>query len=196
MQAHLSKSSPLSKYDRIRIVGQGLAGSLLAIHLKEQNIPFIVQDIDTPGCATAVAPGIVNPLAGRHFRPPEYIDELLEQLDRSMQLVEKTLGVNVWNPCPILRMFSEPAQHDRFISSIEGKGSAAFVDEEFGENTFSCLNDVYGSFLTKRGGWANLPFLMEITRSWLRQEGLMLEQDRFLSLFAVLCEQVRSGGFL
>jgi glycine oxidase len=177
MQAHLSKSSPLSKYDRIRIVGQGLAGSLLAIHLKEQNIPFIVQDIDTPGCATAVAPGIVNPLAGRHFRPPEYIDELLEQLSCSMKLVEKTLGVDVWNPCPILRMFSEPAQHDRFMSSIEGKGSAAFVDDEFGENTFSYLNDVYGSFLTKRGGWANLPFLMEITRSWLRQEGLLVEKE-------------------
>ena len=177
MQARLQKSQPLSKHNRIRIVGQGLAGSLLALHLHELGIPFVVQDVDKPGCATAVAPGIVNPLAGRHFRPPKYVDELLNQLQLSMELVSRKLDIQIWNSCPILRMFSEPTQQDRFSRSQKEYQISAFVEEEYPQNTFEKLNDVYGSFLTKGGGWANLPLLMEVTRSWLKREGMLVEEE-------------------
>ena len=177
MQARPKRQSLLSRHERVRIIGQGLCGSLLALHLKDLGIPFIVQDVELPGSATGVAPGIVNPLAGRNFRPPKYVDDLLQHLDESMQLVEKSLGINIWTPCPILRMFSEPTQHDRFLRSTAGQGAAAFVEEEYPETTFAYLNDVYGSCLTKGGGWANLPHLIEVTRTWLRQEGLLDENE-------------------
>ena len=178
MQARRSSSNQLARHERVRIIGQGLCGSLLAMHLHELEVPFIVQDVDTPGCATAVAPGIVNPLAGRNFRPPEHVDDLLAQLELTMRLVERVLGVSIWNTVPILRMFADPAQHDRFVRSLEENPEVGpFVDEEFSENAHPNLNDVYGSFLTRRGGWANLPLLMELTRSWLRQEGLLLEEE-------------------
>ena len=177
MQASRPSTGIISKYDRVRVIGQGLTGSLLALHLKEMGIPFIVQDVDLPGCATAVAPGIVNPLAGRNYRPPKYVDELLDQLHQSIALAEKTLGIRIWTACPILRMFTEPTQLDKFRKSVLEDGGGAFVSEEFPENTFPHLNDIYGSFLTQRGGWANLPLLMEVTRSWLRQEGLLSEEQ-------------------
>jgi len=177
MQARLLNSPTLSKYERIRIIGQGLTGSLLALNLHEMGIPFVVQDIDMPGCATAVAPGIVNPLAGRNFRPPEYVDELLEQLHKSMDLVKNKLGIQIWNTCPILRMFSEPTQLDRFKKTQRESQTQGFVETEFPENTFENLNDIYGSFLTRKGGWADLPLFMEKTRSWLKQEGLLVEEE-------------------
>jgi glycine/D-amino acid oxidase-like deaminating enzyme len=177
MQASLHKQGVLNLYDRVRIIGQGLAGSLLAIELQERGIPFIVQDADLPGCATSVAPGIVNPLAGRHFRPPEYVEDLMANLDGCMKLVEKHLGFSVWNPCPILRMFAEPVQQDRFHKSLAEAGGAAFVDEQFGENAFPYLNDLYGSFLTKRAGWANLPLLKQAARDWLTREGLLVDEE-------------------
>lgn len=158
-------------------MGQGLAGSLLAIRLHQMHIPFVVQDIETPGSATVVAPGIVNPLAGRHFRPPKYIDELLQQLQQIMDLVQGTLGIQVWHSCPILRMFTEPTQRDRFLKGLGESKISAFVEEEYPENSFDQLNDIYGSFLTKGGGWANLPLFIEVTRSWLKQQGLLLEEQ-------------------
>ena len=177
MQARPKRQSLLSRYDRVRIIGQGLTGSLLALHLKERDIPFIVQDIDMPGGATCVAPGIVNPLAGRNFRPPRYVDDLLQNLNASMDLVERLLGVPIWTACPILRMFSEPTQYDRFLKSMKTEGGEVFVEQQFAENHFPFLNDVYGSFLTGGGGWANLPLLMEVMRAWLRQEGLLDENQ-------------------
>jgi glycine/D-amino acid oxidase-like deaminating enzyme len=98
-------------------------------------------------------------------------------LQDAMQLVEKDLGIRIWHPCPILRMFSEPTQYDRFLKSLKMEGGDAFVGEQFKENTFPYLNDVYGSFLTMEGGWANLPLLMEVMREWLRKEGMLDENQ-------------------
>lgn len=177
MQARHPITSNLSKEKRIRIVGQGLCGSLLALSLHDKGVPFVVQDVDMQGSATAVAPGIVNPLAGRNYRPPEFIDELLDQVHMAMALVKRKLDISIWNPTPILRMFSEPTQIDRFERSRKRFSITEFVEEEYPANTFDHLNDVYGSFLTVGGGWANLPLLMEITRHWLRGEGLLEEVE-------------------
>lgn len=176
MQAPENSRSLISHADRVRIIGQGLSGSLLALMLREKGVPFVVQDSFIPGEATSVAPGIVNPLAGRHFRPPEHVKLLLEEVQAAMDLVEKHLEVSLWKPCPILRMFAEPAQLDRFKMTDDQPENRAFVGERFPENTFSYLNDVFGSFITERGGWANLPLLKERMRAWLKKENRLIEE--------------------
>jgi glycine/D-amino acid oxidase-like deaminating enzyme len=177
MQAPVNPAKLVKNADRVRIIGQGLTGSLLALMLREKGVPFVVQDVSLPGTATPVAPGIVNPLAGRNFRPPERIDELLVDVEQSMELLRKHLGQEIWNPCPILRMFAEPTQIDRFEKTVSAAENEAFVDERFLEGTFPYLNDVFGSFLTKRGGWATLPLLSSAMREWLKKEGCLIEEQ-------------------
>lgn len=177
MQASGPSSTRLLNAERIRVIGQGLAGSMLALMLKDRGIPFVVQDTHLPGAATEVAPGIVNPLAGRNFRPPERISMLLEETRAGMALVEKYLGVDIWTPCPILRMFSEPTQIDRFDRVRDNPEADRFVEERYGENAFDYLNDVFGSFRTGGGGWANLPLLKEKMRDWLRRENCLVEEE-------------------
>lgn len=177
MQAPVKPVEIVANADRIRIIGQGLTGSLLAVTLHEKGIPFIVQDTSLPGAATPVAPGIVNPLAGRNFRPPERIGELLGEVETGMSLLRKHLETDIWNPCPILRMFAEPTQIDRFEKTLSESETDAFVGERFLENTFPHLNDVFGSFITRQGGWANLPLLCTTVRDWLRARQLLIEEQ-------------------
>ncbi len=177
MQARPNQKSLLSRYDKVRIIGQGLAGSLLALHMKAMDVPFVVQDIARPGCATSVAPGIVNPLAGRNFLPPKYVDDLFEQLYNAMGLVEKALGQSIWTPCPILRVFSDPTQIDKLESSLRKQDSAKFVSDRHEANCFPYLNDDFGSFVTKQSGWANLPIFKSRMRQMLNEAGLLLEEE-------------------
>ena len=177
MQAPVKPVEIVSNTDRIRIIGQGLAGSLLALSLHDKGIPVVVQDVGMPGKATHVAPGIVNPLAGRNFRPPERIDEFLVEVGECMTNARTRLGVNFWNPCPILRMFAEPTQIDRFERNLSKAESDAFVGEQFLENSFPQLNDVFGSFMTRQGGWANLPLLTSTVRDWLKANKLLIEEE-------------------
>jgi glycine oxidase len=176
MQA-ASHASLISHAERIRIVGQGLVGSLLALRLRQAGIPFVVQDVHLPGAATEVAPGIVNPLAGRNFRPPDRLPMLLEELHAAMRLAGDALDSPIWNTCPILRMFDDPTQSDRFQRGLSRAERDTYVAGQFAENTHADLNDVYGSFITLEGGWANLPLLKSATRELLRREGCLEEQQ-------------------
>lgn len=179
--------------DRIRIVGQGLTGTLLALLLHAEDIPFIVQDVPLPGASTEVAPGIVNPLAGRKFQPPTAIHQLLDDVQTCLALAEQTLNVSIWHPTPILRVFADPSQIDRFEKALHEGASQPFVQERLPENSVPGIQDIFGSFLTRAGGWANLPLLKASARDWLRKTGRLVEErwtadDPDSNEFVCFCE--------
>ena len=170
----ISRQAAIAADKGVRIIGQGLCGSLLALELERRKIPFVVEDVQLPGCATAVAPGIVNPLAGRKFKPPENIEVLLTTLRATLDLLRKRFGTDFWHPCPILRLFYEDAQIERFRKALAGPGWH-FVQQRFPDNHFPFLNDHFGSFLTQRGGWLDLPGLKAAVRQWLSESGRLRE---------------------
>jgi glycine/D-amino acid oxidase-like deaminating enzyme len=172
----MSHPHPSIPADRIRIIGQGLTGTLLALLLDAKGIPFIVQDVALPGASTPVAPGIVNPLAGRKFLPPGNIETLLEDVQDCLQLAEKQLGTKIWNACPILRVFADPSQIDRYERAIADGRSLPFIAERHPENLLQDINDTFGSFTTTRGGWANLPLLQTAAREWLKASNRLIEE--------------------
>lgn len=169
-------SRPDIAREPIRIVGQGLTGSLLALLLDTRGIPFVVQDVPLPGASTPVAPGIVNPLAGRKFAPPANIDRLVEDVRDVFELAEKVLQVKLWNTCPILRVFADPAQIGRFEKGLTDGTSVPFVECRHAALSVPGINDTFGSFSTSGGGWANLPLLKSATRAWLKNSGRLLEE--------------------
>ena len=73
-------------------------------------------------------------------------------------------------------MFAEPSQIDRFKRNLSDEEQEIFVEAQYPENTFQELNDVFGSFLTKGGGWANLPLLIKSTRGWLTDSNRLIEE--------------------
>ncbi|MFK7850292.1 MAG: hypothetical protein AB8D78_04870 [Akkermansiaceae bacterium] len=56
------------------IVGQGLAGSCLALKLLEREIPFRIVDQGSGG-SSRVAAGLINPVTGRNFEPSWLIED-------------------------------------------------------------------------------------------------------------------------
>lgn len=173
----VSDSQPTAaRSTRFRIIGQGLTGSLLALELHRRGLPFLVQDTPLPATATPVAPGIVNPMAGRKFKAPNGIKDLLQQLHQTMGHCHQLLGQSFWHPLPILRVFFEDSQLERFHAALQGPGFA-FVQERYPENHFPYLHDDLGSFLTQRGGWTDLAALQRAVRSWLADSGNLLEEE-------------------
>jgi glycine/D-amino acid oxidase-like deaminating enzyme len=61
----------------ILIVGQGLAGTLLAWECERAGIAFAVADCGHAAAATSAAAGIVNPITGRRLVKSWRIDDQL-----------------------------------------------------------------------------------------------------------------------
>lgn len=142
------------------IVGQGLAGSLLARRLAETGTVAVVD----PGRANAsrVAAGLMTPLTGRRFRlTPEY-----PALFRRACLAYEPLGV--LHPVLVYRMFVDADQSAQGLARAAEPDCAPFIERivDGPDGLRSGLTDTHGGVLM-RGAWVDLPRLLADTKSWL-----------------------------
>ncbi len=92
----------------ILIVGQGLAGTLLAWEFERAGISFAITDAEnSPTAASRVAAGIVNPITGRRLVKSWRIDALLPAARTVSRELEAALGVTVWREMRVRRIFQD-----------------------------------------------------------------------------------------
>ena len=87
------------------VVGQGIAGTLLAFDLIDANKSVVIIDVNLKASASRVAAGLINPV-GMKRCVPSYNSHLYfpKAIERYRQLEQK-LGVNFLELKPILRLF-------------------------------------------------------------------------------------------
>lgn len=76
----------------IRIVGQGLAGTLLAWACEAAGIQFHLIDPGHTTAASRVGAGIINPITGQRLVKSWRVDELLVPAEATYRAIEKELG--------------------------------------------------------------------------------------------------------
>jgi glycine/D-amino acid oxidase-like deaminating enzyme len=91
----------------ILIVGQGLAGTLLAWECEREGHAFAIADPGHAAAASRVAAGIINPITGRRLVQSWRIDALLPIARATYQAIEAALGVTVWHEMRVRRMFAD-----------------------------------------------------------------------------------------
>lgn len=95
------------------IVGQGIAGTLLAHFLLEDGHSVHVIDPAHPNAASRVAAGIINPITGRHFVKSWRVEELIPFAEKTYRDIEARFGIHVYHPRRLIRsMFSVRQEND------------------------------------------------------------------------------------
>jgi len=92
------------------IVGQGVAGTMLAHFLLKAGKTIIVIDAPDQQAASDVAAGIINPVTGRRIVKSWRIDELLPFAVQTYHEIEAQFGVQVFTRKNILRSFDTNKQ--------------------------------------------------------------------------------------
>lgn len=91
----------------ILIVGQGLAGTLLAWEFERAGIPFAIAAGGEASAASRVAAGIINPVTGRRLVKSWRIDALFPAAREAYRSFEAALGVEIWREKKIRRLFAD-----------------------------------------------------------------------------------------
>lgn len=86
------------------IVGQGLAGSLLACLLQMRGKNVLVIDDAHRTAASLSAAGIMNPITGKRLNRPLLIDRLLEDAFTIYPSIERFLGISFFRRRKVLRL--------------------------------------------------------------------------------------------
>lgn len=101
------------------IVGQGLAGTLIANQLIKANQKILVFDPNRTNTATKVAAGLVNPITGRRYVKSWKIDELLPKVKATYREMEEILGISLIKNRHIIRALLSIKEQNDWLSRCQ-----------------------------------------------------------------------------
>ncbi len=182
---------PQTHFDTL-IIGQGLAGSTLAWHLIDAGLRVGVVDDGHATAASRVAAGLINPLAGMRFSRRPELGDWLGAADAWYTRLGADLGVTLFHPLPMLRLFRSVEQQ-RFFDRLRADPAATgLLGERFG--AADCPEPVaapHGGFVQRRTGYVDLPLLLDQLRDWLRARDALIERPLDPAQLDVSDKQVR-----
>ncbi len=112
---------------RVLIVGQGLAGTALGLALEEGGVDFVIASAGHDDAASRIAAGLINPVTGQRWVKSAQIDLLLPMAESAYRRWEMRLGVKLWHPLAMTRLFRDAEERSRIERKIAEGDLAPFV---------------------------------------------------------------------
>jgi len=159
------------------IIGQGLAGSVLAVRLIKAGYRVAVYDEAKPGRSTVVAPGLFTPISGSRFARPWGAPEVHEVAADFYRGVEEETGASFYHPMRSIRVFDSAEERAIWESRRTKPEFSRWV-----EQTLDAVPDLpsdpahHGGLLFSHAGWVDLPAFLNAVRTWLQGQGAWLER--------------------
>lgn len=138
------------------IVGQGLAGSALALELFRRGKAVVV--IDEPGHnrSSTVSAGICNPITGRSMSKTYLADQIFSFLHQWYPKTEDLLGANFFHPVPIYRPFLSEAEREEWTRRYVTAEFQSFTELVAKGARGESFNDPHGGLLVRQSGYVNV----------------------------------------
>jgi glycine oxidase len=160
------------------IVGQGLAGSCLALQLIRQGKRVVVIDRQYENSATRVAAGLFNPVTGRNMTLTWMADTLFPYLHEFYQQAEQITSASFFYPMPLYRPFFSVEEQNEWMGKSTNPTIAPYIktvqaspiDEDRVQNKF-------GGLLIAQSGYVNTVAFAKAVRQYIQQTNTLLEQD-------------------
>lgn len=159
------------------IVGQGLAGSVLAYELLKLNKKIIViNDASTPS-SSRIAAGIYNPVTGKNLVKTWLADELFPFLEKYYSSIEKDFNIKILHQTNIYRPFVDIEQQNHFLSQTANYSLEHIISDDIDNNSFEkfIFNDL-GGLKTLSAGWVNINIFLDTIRELLIQKEAFINQ--------------------
>ena len=155
----------------VLVVGDGLAGCLIAWELHFRGCSFAVWSDGSPA-ASDVAAGMSNPVSFRRILPQWNAREQQDEARARYQLIESHLGTSLWHDVPIVRIFPNQEYADLWAErAAGGHGVSPFIEVMDLANLHESIKAPYGAGLVPDAGWVNVVTLTKASRSKWQENG-------------------------
>jgi len=113
---------------KILIVGQGIAGTVLAWSLLRLGTQVHIADDNHPGSASLAAAGIINPVTGKRFVKSWRFETFFPAARVLYQEIEQALGISIWEEKPIIRLLATPEEANDWSARCALPDYAQYLD--------------------------------------------------------------------
>ncbi|WP_235295938.1 NAD(P)/FAD-dependent oxidoreductase [Portibacter marinus] len=111
----------------VLVVGQGIAGSLIALQCIKRNLSFYVIDAPEKSRASKVAAGIINPITGRKYVKTWMYEELQKEFVSMYRWTEDLLSGEYLNEREIYRTIPTVKDQNQWDARLLEKGASPFM---------------------------------------------------------------------
>jgi glycine/D-amino acid oxidase-like deaminating enzyme len=165
-------------YDYL-IVGQGIAGTSLAMHLLDLGKKILIVSDSSAPSSSKVAAGIFNPLTGKKLVKTWLADDLFPYARGFYNYLEAFMGAKFVHQAPIYRPFRSIAEQNTYLAQTEDPKIASYVKQSGDPADLSAyIHADFGGLEVIQSGWIDLPVLLTHCRDYFL-EYEMLVDERF-----------------
>ena len=180
----------------ILIVGQGLAGSLLALELEKRGKKVMIIDNNPSISASKVAAGLYNPITGRKMVKTWLADELFPNLSKFYQDLEKKIDAKFHFSKTIYRPFNNiEEQNDWSVRTVKLDYNFFIkltVNYPIGIDK---LIDPLGGVFINYSGMIDVAKLISECKKYFKTQDMYTEQSIRVEALEVGEEHVKLGFF-
>ena len=188
-------AQPTDNIFDIIILGQGLAGSLLAWELAGRRRHVLVLDDESPNAASRVAAGLVNAVTGPRLALTPDADRLLATMRRTISGIETRFGASLFHPLPLIRRFESERMLDYWRRRIQDPAYANHLDHRtLSPSAVAPVEAPLGGFCQYQTGWLDCAGLIRLLGDWLEARGCLRREGIRHDGIRVGADDVRIGA--
>ena len=159
------------------IVGQGLAGAILAWELADRGQRVLVVDDAPEQSASKVSAGILNPVTGKRLVKSWMVDTFLPGAREFYRRMEKELGVSFFTDRTILRIYQSEEERELWWKRRDDPAYAAYLGKSHPSGGFAPeIDDPFGSFEILGVGNLEIPVFLDALGKSLAERATQVHQ--------------------
>jgi len=164
------------------IVGAGLSGICMAIHLIKNNHSITLID-SGENFSTAVAAGQINPLVFRRMTKSWRVDDYLPYAEKFYTDLEIDTELPIYFPIQIRRMFSSAHEKVMWVEKQNREGFSDYLETITSEDDeYDLAQNDFGSGRIKKSSYVNAVNFVEGGKNWIKKRATILTEKLDYSL--------------
>jgi glycine oxidase len=158
------------------IVGQGLAGSAVAVQLINRQKSVVVFDDPSSNNSSRIAAGLFNPVTGKKMIKTWLADKLFPVIHDYYTSVEKLSGQSFFFPMHVFRPFISAEEQNEWMARSADPAYIPFIEKIYTKPNFPGINDEFGGLMLKQSGWLDTNKYISSVAILIQQWGTLIHE--------------------
>ena len=158
------------------VVGQGLAGSCVALQLLRQQKSFVVISTPEHSRSSIVAAGLFNPVTGQNLVKTWMCDIVFPYLQKFYREAESLTGEDFFHNVPLYRPFVSAEEQNTWMARTVDPEYSGLIDRVSDGSFNRGISDPMGGLWVKNSGYIETAAFLSAVRELLKKKGLYIEE--------------------
>ncbi len=158
------------------IIGQGIAGSAVALQLMARKKKIVVIDQPHQNTSSRIAAGLFNPITGKRMAKTWMAELIFPYLYDFYKQAEEKTEQNFFYPLPLYRPFSSVEEQNEWMARSADPTFIGYVEKISTQSSLTHIRDDYGGLTLKHCGYLHTTHYIDAVRKLIQKNNTFVDE--------------------